>query len=244
MLKLAKANQGIRFEEKEHRYFDKNGKELLSVSKLISNYKEKFDESGEILARCAARDGIEPIELRKQWDKTRDDAALRGTHFHNQVEYFIKTGKILDESDKDIIEKFAKLEFSGELYSEVILGSSELGICGTADLIVLKDKNTFTLHDFKTNKKLDKHGFYDRNKRQYKMMLPPISHIRDGNYFAYSIQLSIYQFLMEENGYWADEVPEILYINPKSREIERHPILNLRKEAIDIIEHYKSFELL
>src|SRR3990167_9876162 len=110
----------IRFEPVEHRYFNDKGEELISVSKLLSFYKQPFDEDGSILLRCAQKEGISPEELKKQWEDKKDSACVRGKNFHAQIEHFIKTGQILDKDYKDVIEKFALIKFDGKLKSETI----------------------------------------------------------------------------------------------------------------------------
>lgn len=227
-------NVEIHFDEPSHTYTRAdNGDVLISVSTLIGKYKPPFDPDGSILVRCAEKKGVTPAELNAEWEKTKVDACDRGTLFHSQVEEYIKTKKVPDGPDKDIVESFAKMKFKGKLFSEVLIYSLEDMIAGTADLIELLPNNQFNLYDFKTNKKLEKYSIWG------KRMLYPISHIFDCNFNAYQLQLSLYAYLLEEKGFWVKKM-EIFYVNPKTRELEVHPIKNMRNDVLKLINHYKN----
>lgn len=227
-------NSDIHFDEPSHTYTRKDtGEKLISVSTLLGKYKQPFDPDGAILKKCAEKKGVTPEELKAEWEKTKVDACVRGTSFHTQVEEYINTKKIPDGPDKDIVESFAKIKFKGKLYSEVLIYSLEDMIAGTADLIELFPKSHFNLYDFKTNKKLEKYSPWG------KRMLSPINHIYDCNFNVYQLQLSLYSYLLEEKGFWVKEMA-IFYVNPKSREIEVHPIDNMRNDVLKLIDHYKN----
>lgn len=223
------------FKEKEHRYFTKSGKELISCSKLIHKYSPEFDPKGEIIAGSAKKKGKTVEELRKEWDYERDSANEKGTNFHKQAEYWVENKQIQDSDYKDVILQLSKFPFKGQLQSETTIYSQELGIAGTVDLIDWFDNNCDVL-DFKTNKKLKKLSFF---RKGYEMMLYPVNHLMNCNFVHYSLQQEIYAIILEENGYWVEN-KTLLYINPKTRLIEQHPVQPLREEAMNIIKHYRG----
>lgn len=225
------------FKADTHQYFTKQGQELAPVSHVIKKYCQKFDPTGEIIARCAARDGKTVEEKRKEWDEIRDTASDKGNSFHRQAEHWVKTKTILDDDYKDVISQLTKIPFKGTLHSEVKLFSEELGIAGTSDLMD-QHNGIVDIYDFKTNKELKKKSFFDVKSRQYKYMLSPVSHLMDCNFVHYSLQLSIYQILLEEHGYWVND-KTLLYITPKTRQIKIHPTLPLYDEAWEIINDFK-----
>ncbi len=229
----------VTFREHDHKYFSVEGKELISTSTLVSLYKPVFDPTGAILARCAEKEGKTIEELQAEWDKKRIDAADRGTSFHKQAEEWVKTRQAPTGTDKDIVEQLTKFKFRGRIHAETIVAASSLGIAGTVDLIDEYGNNELDVWDYKTNKELKKKGFFDRKTRRFSKMLYPISHLDDCNFIHYSLQQEIYAIILEENGYWVND-KTLLYINPKTREIERHPVMSLRKEALTIINHYKN----
>lgn len=228
----------IVFDSKSHTYtLDK--KVLISVSQLISKYKNPFDPSGSIIQKCSEKRGISVEELRAEWDETRDSAAIRGINFHKQAEYWVKNKKILDEDYKDVVEQLSKYKFKGKLQAESIIFSADLELAGTVDLIDRYEGNKADIFDYKTNKALKRNGFWDREKRGYQMMLPPISHLQDCNFIHYSLQQFLYSIICEENGMWVQE-KNLFYINPKTRIMELHPVALVRNEAFAILKHYNS----
>lgn len=227
-------NKQIFFDPELHKY--RLGQDdYISASTLVKKYAPEFDADGTILARCAAKRGITPEELQKEWDDNRDDAGEYGTRFHAEAEYWVDTGKIRKTEFSDIIKQLKKIKFRGKLRSETIIYSEELKIAGTVDLLD-QYGDELNILDYKTNKQLKKTAFYSK-ETGYSKMLYPINHLMDCNFIHYSLQQEIYGLILEQYGYWVNE-KILLYINPKTRKIEEHPIEPLRKEAQDIISHF------
>jgi CRISPR/Cas system-associated exonuclease Cas4 (RecB family) len=223
----------VKFIADSHTYWSKTGKELTSVSKVIEKYAPKFDPDGSILKNCAFKKGVSTEELQAEWTKTKDDAATRGTNFHSSAEHFIETGKILDNDDKDIVEKLAQIPFKGTLHAEQRLYSIEDGIAGTTDLIDLLPDNSLNLVDFKTNKKLEKYNIWG------KRMNFPVTNLPATTFLKYELQLSIYAYMLEQHGYWVNSLT-IFWINPKTRDIEIHKCHRRLKEVERILDHFKG----
>ena len=97
----------------------------------------------------------------------------------------------------DKIEKFLK-DSNGSLIpilSEFIIGDKEYRICGTIDQIFYnKTYNSLQIWDWKTNNKIDLENKFKKDQ----FMLPPISHIENSNFWHYSIQLSLYKFILQK----------------------------------------------
>ena len=222
----------ISFDPEKHVYKTKDGRELCSVSRLIEKYSNPFDPTGSILRNCSVKRGISEEELSAEWKKKANDAAARGTTFHEQAQYFIETGKIKEGSDSDIIKKFKKIKFQGKLKAETILFSEEYGIAGTCDLIEYLDDELISIGDFKTNEKLTNFSF---NKQR---LLPPISHLWDSKLQRYELQVSLYAFLLDEiYGYWINDL-NIFHINAKKRDINVYPVKYRRVEVQNLLNHY------
>ncbi len=225
------SNTKVHLDEATHIYSHNDGYNLVSASNLISNFKQPFDPEGFILHAKAKKLGIPKEELKAQWEKGKNDASDRGNSFHRQAEHFIDTGEILNEEYKDVIEQLAQRKFNGKLYSETMICSEDFGIAGTIDLIEDLGDNCVNLLDYKTNKALHFKSKYG------KWMKPPISHLSDCNFNHYSLQLSMYEFLLEQKGFWVKN-RIILYINPETRKIEEYETKSLRKEIIYIINSF------
>ncbi|MFM9826728.1 hypothetical protein [Flavobacterium sp.] len=223
----------ITFTDHDHKYVDKNGNVLISVSQLLSKYSEKFDPNGHILRACAKRDGIHPNELQKKWNKKRDDACDLGTRVHEQLEYLFLNNQV-DESapDKDIIQQFSKIEFNGTVFPEILVFSHEIGLAGQSDIAVYNKKDhSVAIQDLKTNAEI-------YTKKVYKNLLYPLNHINDTKIDKYSLQISLYCYLLEIKGFKIREDELCLYwINPE-RKVEIIPIKYLKKDVKKLIKHY------
>jgi len=227
-------NKNIVFKEQEHKYFNEKNEELLPVSRLISLFKPKFDPDGHIARACSKRDGITVTELRQKWEQTKIDGLARGTSLHRQLEHYIKTGEILEDDYKDVVQQFSLIKFSGKLYSEIGLNHPVLLIAGTCDVLeILDEKNSCNLLDFKSNKKIDKESKYGTK------LLYPLDYLDDCEIITYGIQLNLYKLMLEFHGFKVKKM--IMYhINPKTRNIDEYIIPKMDKEIKKLTEHYKE----
>ena len=224
--------EDLRFEEEPHKYFFRE-KELISVSRIIECYKNKFDPDGSITARKAAENGLTIEEQKTAWKKINVESCVRGTAFHNDVENYLKTKKIPETTNKKLVKQFSKIRFDGMLFSEVRLFNESWGVAGTTDLIELLPDNKINLFDFKTNSKgISKFSFG-------KKMLYPLNHLWDASYYNYEIQMGVYAYMLEEVGWWVNNLA-LLYIDQKKQEIKEIPMENRRNDVINMLNHYKK----
>jgi len=221
----------IFFNEEKHLYTDAKGNKLTSVTQLIKKYTPQFDPTGEIIKKYAKKHGTTVEEVRKQWDKKRQDSCDYGTKLHASLEHFILTGKIKQDENKFWVEKFEaqrpKVKF---LQSEVILADFDLMIAGTTDLICFKNDSVIKIIDFKTNEKLEKYNRFG-NK-----MLYPLDNYYETNFFGYELQLSIYALLLEKMDFFVESA-EIFHFNRNKMSLDIHPITFRMKEVNLILEH-------
>lgn len=87
------------FQEDGHKYTDTFGNEYLSVTTFIHNYVNKFDEN-YWLRKKAKEQGVSEKEIKKQWDKIRDESCKRGTQKHNGIEDAIKDNSYFKDAIK------------------------------------------------------------------------------------------------------------------------------------------------
>lgn len=220
------------FTDHNHTYTEvATGKKLISVSTLINKYVEPFDPHGFIIRKCAARDGISVEELRKKWDKKRDDACDKGTRFHEQAEAYTLTGKVPDGPDKELVTKFVnEVKFNGTVFPEILVYNTELGIAGQSDIAVYQKKdNSVAIQDYKTNGEM--------YKKVYKKLLYPLNHLQDTKVNKYSLQLSTYAYLLEIKGFKVRPEEMCLYWI-REKDFEIIPVKYMKMEVEDMIDHY------
>jgi ATP-dependent exoDNAse (exonuclease V) beta subunit len=81
-----------------------------------------------------------------------------------------------------------------EVYPEVVIYSTEIAISGMIDLLVYNpEDDMYAIVDWKSNKKIYKHAF--GGKRGIRGSTADLA---DCNFIHYSLQLSLYRYLLEE----------------------------------------------
>jgi hypothetical protein len=232
-INLEDIGKNIQFNESGHKYLDPNGNELKSVSSLLSLYKPEFDPNGYIIKACARKQNLSIDEIRKKWDKERDDACERGHRLHSQLEHFVKTGDVLDSDYKNIVEEFKKIRFSGKLFSEVRLFSSKFKIAGTTDLVELLDNNFVNIGDYKQNKKMGLKSKYG-NKLLY-----PLDIFDECEFEIYTFQMNLYSIMLNEHGYKTNKMT-LYYVPPGGEKLEIFDVPKRRRETLRLLKHYMA----
>ncbi len=194
----------ILFDLENHKYFwlEKPNLELTSVTRVISQYYEYFDEEAMSL-RISKKRKVSQESIKEEWAKIREEAEERGSAYHK-----FREQAQLEKSDsyRHISNTTYKLSLDLDnletgFYPELMLVHPNFNIAGTADSVEIFSDGTFNLSDYKTNKSLDFNSFqvYDQRlrKRVPKMMYEPVSHLEDCNGNHYALQLSMYAYILE-----------------------------------------------
>jgi hypothetical protein len=114
---------------------------------------------------------------------------------------------------------------------ELLVYDHEFKIAGQAD-VVLKMGKSISILDYKTSKTIEKVPFQDQR------LLGPLSHLPNANFYIYAMQLSIYGYLLERQGYEVGRL-QIHHIDRNTFNlIECHDTNYYRNEAETLIKHY------
>ena len=181
------------FEEKAHTYTDPSDHfKYLSVTKWVDQFKPFFDEKAQA-QKIALRTGVTVDLILQEWKEKRDNSKIFGTAIHKELEYFHQTGKIKNKLFTPVIDNFKQLRLNLDTktcFLEKLVFNRKLGIAGTSDVIIHnKDKKTFNVYDFKTNKKLRLHTPFKE------VLKEPLNSFPATEYFIYSLQISMYAYL-------------------------------------------------
>ena len=185
----------IVFDEKSHTYTNsKTNEKYISVTTLLSEYKQPFDKDKHSL-RVAEREGVSQELVLEMWEKENKKATTRGTKIHKLMENYVGFGE--EESDYkwlyksyDKVVSYSVDKFK-KIHSENLLSNDEYKIAGTADLIY-DHGDYFTIGDFKTNKKFNfTSTFNDFFKN-------PIEHLTYCEFNNYALQMSMYAYMYEK----------------------------------------------
>lgn len=233
MIELKNIAKDVKFYQPSHSYTI-NGKILTSVTTVIHEYQEEFDKNGFIAASCAKREGITKEEILQRWEGKKNTAATRGTKFHKEIEDYINYGIIPDGEFKDIVIQFSQIKQECKLFPEIRLFNEYYGVAGTTDLVYLNSDNSIIVGDWKSNA-----AFTIKPKYGGKL-LSPLSHLGDCHLVIYSLQLWCYSIMLEKFGYKIRDNPLIYWIDAQNNKIVTYRTLDLKDDAIKMLEHFRS----
>lgn len=192
-------SEDISLDKDSHIYRLKSDSSIIftSVTTFIDTFFEKFDSQkiATKLVKNHPKYSKYTIEsLIKEWN----DTAKHGTEVHEEIENWIKEKVIPSQNKAKVGLRWLhayKKKSNVEVLSEVLLYSKELKISGTVDILVLnKYTGKYDIIDWKTSKKITKWSF---NKKMGTK--PPTQNIMDCNFNHYSLQLSLYRYILERN---------------------------------------------
>ena len=182
----------LTFTEKDHSYYWKGNKVNKSVSAIVNKFSEEFDKMGNSL-RVAKNTGRTQQEVLDEWEEKARVSRELGTRVHSFAEKYMLNRDIeTDCNYEKAVKKFwAETQFS-PIMAECQMYHKRHKFCGTADLLLLDTvSNSYVLGDFKTNSDLFKNF-------KGKKMLDPFDILYDMPHSKYSLQLSLYQLLIEQ----------------------------------------------
>lgn len=222
----------VTFNKDDHTYKNPvTGEFYISVSRLLSLYKEPFDR--DFLAeKTAKKEGVSKEEIIKKWAKINKDACDKGQNVHSIIESYLKEGEVLDEKIIDAFEHAFDRKQYKLVRSEMILDNDEYQIAGTSDMICDVDNDYFDVCDIKTNKK-----FTFENKFG-KHLLHPLNNLQQCHFNDYSIQLSLYAYMYSAMANKKVRKIYIVYYDNKKFTVYHTPYLFWEVSAL--LKHYKN----
>lgn len=190
-------------------------------------------------------------EIKDTWEKNRIESAEHGTKIHDLLEtsFYGKTSFNLDKygcpqvcGDYVCSKGYYYLDLDNGIYPELLIShiSPEgLHVAGTADLVV-KSGNDIDIIDWKTSKEIKKKSYFNASKKKNVMMKAPLNNLMDSNYFHYSLQLSLYAYMLEQ------QHPEFNIRSLTIVQIDRdnnttkYPADYLKDEVNRMLKHYAN----
>ena len=138
-------------------------------------------------------------EYKQKWAREGRIANVKGSKIHEDLEGAAHHARIMRQGEhnfevsQETILQLQDFE-SNKCYPELLIYNDEYQIAGQADQ-VFKQGRWVDVEDFKTYKRLEEEGF------RGEMMLEPLGHIPNANYWGTALQLSMYGYMLEELGY-------------------------------------------
>lgn len=201
----------IRFTPQDHKYTSikkEDEKDWISVTTFIGQFKQPF-EADKIALKSSKNKkskwfGMTPEAIKEAWKNEANRATTLGTWYHNCRESDICA---LDTMERHgvTIPVFKPLEIETVKYSpdqklkdgvypEHMVYLKSMGLCGQSDLVEVINGEVH-ITDYKTNKEIKVEGFTNWEGITTKM-LKPVGHLDDCNLNHYTLQLSLYMYII------------------------------------------------
>jgi len=190
---------------------------FVSVTTFLSQFFDKFDAE-KVATRLVSTSPkymhMTVEELLGQWKK----AGEHGTKVHNEIEQFLLDKTPVSEIKAVNGIKWLESYTYGKkctVLTEAIVFSKELKLAGTIDLLIENEDKSYSIVDWKTNAKLTMSSF--KNK---KGIHPITSTLDDCKFTLYSLQLSLYRYILEN--YYGLKIKELIIAHLKDNEVKAY----------------------
>jgi len=246
-----------------------------SVTTVVSSLKKPFDakKTAQKVSKNSKSKwhGIDPNIIEEIWANEAKRAVDLGTWYHNQREADLCSLASIEREGtvvpifaplplKDGIKYAPSQKLEPGVYPEHMVYLKSAGICGQSDLVEIVNGRV-NIIDYKTNKEIKMESFKDWEGISEKM-LHPVSHLDDCNFNHYSLQLSIYMYMILKHN--PKLLPGTIYIHhivfetdgkdkwgypvakldsnnePIVKDVNLIPVPYLYDEVIAVINHMKD----
>lgn len=236
---MQSASPAIVLDKKTHVYTCE-GRRLASVGSLVKRVTPQFDAHFNA-QRVAEREGKTKDQVLVEWERNRDAACDTGIQLHEFIDRVLsgrppeekQQGEAVPPKCRQWLAWWEKAEESlSPVETEHIVGSLELGIAGTQDMLAESSK-TEKLHvfDWKNNKAM-------RDRNDYgKTLLPPFDDLPDCELTRYSLQVSLYRLLVELE--MCEEIGESWIVHVTDDFAKPYKAFDLRRRAEDWVRGLK-----
>lgn len=235
------------FNESAHTYHF-SGVKYDSVTTFLKRFKTPFDREYWAKRKADER-GVDISVIKGEWQEKADVANVLGTTVHKWIEdYWTGMNPEMPEEIevRNRVEKFLNLKeerFTNlvPLESELKVFSKKWRLAGTVDQPFLmwdqkKEKLLFLIGDWKTNKEFkdDKHP-----KGRYKKLLHPFSELYENSHNEYSIQISLYRLIIEEETGMETHGGFLCHLGPQDKP-KLYPVKDLRERLKIFLQHNRE----
>ena len=201
----------IKFTADNHKYTSikqEDEQDWMSVTSLIGSFKQPF-EADKIAVKASKNKkskwyGMTPEDIKAAWKNEANRATTLGTWYHNcresdlcsfqSMERHGVTVPVFKPVEIDGVKYSPEQKLKEGVYPEHMVYLRSAGICGQSDLVEVINGEVH-ITDYKTNKEIKSEGFTNWEGVTQKME-PPLSHLDDCNLNHYTLQLSLYMFII------------------------------------------------
>lgn len=207
----------LTFDPDTHTYLD-GAERYRSVGELIKQYVKPFPKDF-IADKVAKRDEREVEEVLTEWQLKGDMGRDYGNAIDKAIELWVNYGETPKQSHlNDAVTAFQARYDREDCYAQIVAYSAKYKLAGTIDIIHVP---TRTIVDVKAN------GEVETKNRGY--FLPPLDDLPNNKLNRYRLQLSLYQFLLQDMGKETDNLRVEYWNGYEFETFDLEPITNLKE---------------
>lgn len=260
----------VLYDDSTHTYTCR-GRRYISATQIIDFFKEKFDTKAEA-AKYADRHGGTAAYWTAKWEEIKGTSLVRGNGIHELREELtlnrgmdVFMGKAYRVQNPDLVlPEVPYALWPDGIFTERLLWHHGYGIAGRCDKVIFESisegnaQEWFTqpgryahLEDYKSNRRIRIRGFQYKDGTHARM-LAPISHLEDCEFVHYTLQLSLYQLMLEYLGFKPGQriithfphVPDMAPFEAKAPPPVYYPVPYLKKEVLSMLNYLKTRRIL
>lgn len=220
----------LEFDAENHAY-SYDGIPLMSVTQFISTFFETFDGPA-IAAKVVNKPGSpyfgrDPEEVVAEWEAKGEEGRRLGTLLHQNIQDFLEQGVTGEDCSEefDHFLKFFDTKQWTPIFIEEKVFNLEYRIAGTIDAVFEDEQGQIVICDWKRAAKM-------RFDNPWRRAAPPIQHLDDCDFIKYTLQLSLYRFLLRDRFPEREIQLQLVNFTDSYREI---PIANRETEIVKML---------
>ncbi len=212
-------------------------KEAGGWENVVKHYQKiKYSLDNQLLKRIKEK----KREYVVDWKREGDDAARMGTKAHKELEQLLISSQkveigsrsVADVSPSDLLDIQGFNDKSNNVFPEFLLWNQKYRIAGQVDLIE-KQGDILHLRDYKTCKEIKFEAFMG------KTMYSPLQELPDTNYSKFTLQLSLYAWMLEQEGFTIGSLTLDHIDRETGNYIERYTLAYRRDLIVKLLKDYE-----
>ena len=214
---------------------------LLASKRWNNAYLEELEVDEELF-------NAKKEEILQSYEDKKKVACERGTAIHADMEnlFYQKDPKVIKKYAGgglfDVKKGYYKLDIDRGIYPEFLIShkfDDYLKVSGQIDLLIV-DGHDITIIDYKTNNKIDMDSYFDKTTKKKQTMKYPLVNIPDCNFYHYTLQLSLYAYLLQQiNPKYKIKKLAIVHFDHDGNENE-YPCEYLKEDVAKMLMHYRK----
>jgi hypothetical protein len=187
----------LTFDEETHTY-TLDGDTYTSVTTLLSTWFKPFDKDVALKSvrknNVAQYESMTDKEIMDQWEKDGELAAKLGTELHKKIECYL-SGDLSVTGGADFAHFLSFIQDCPLKIKSVEwrLFDRCTKLAGTIDCVSENKDGTYDIYDWKRTKNV--------NRGSGSCQHPLLRHIPSTGYWKFTLQVNLYRYLLETNGY-------------------------------------------